>query len=74
MFKIYDKMQSPNYTNSAPPITFLILDRSYDAVSPLLRDFYYMPLLYEYKKITKHTITNTKTKKAHHFDENDEIF
>jgi len=54
--------------------TFLILDRSYDAVSPLVRDFHYLPLLYDLKNITNHKITDWgKEKKTFHLDQDDEI-
>jgi hypothetical protein len=37
--------------------TFLILDRSYDPVSPLIRDYHYGPLFYDSKNITNHKVT-----------------
>jgi hypothetical protein len=56
MFDLYGKLNVQNYTNGAPQTTFLILDRCYDAVSPLMRDFHYMPLLYELKDAQKHRV------------------
>lgn len=47
-----------NYNSSAPVTTFLILDRSYDAVSPLIRDFHYQPLFYDLKNVTNHRISD----------------
>lgn len=47
-------MAVPNYNSSAPVTTFLILDRSFDPVSPLVRDFHYLPLLYDYYDIKNH--------------------
>ena len=78
MFKTYEKNQSNNYTHDAPQTTFLILDRSFDAVSPLIRDFHYMPLLYEYKQVKEHKTEigkkGNKNHKIFNFDQNDEIF
>lgn len=52
--------------------TFVILDRSYDAVSPLVRDFHYLPLLYDLKDITYHKISDWgKEKKTFHLDSDD---
>ena len=56
MFDTFGKFNVQNYTSSAPQTTILILDRSYDAVTPLMRDFYYMPLLYDEKNCYKHKI------------------
>lgn len=56
MFDTYSKFNIQNYTNSAPQTTFLILDRNYDAVTPLMRDFHYLPLLYDMKDSHKHRI------------------
>ena len=74
MFDIYAKFNVQNYTSSAPQTTILILDRSYDAVTPLMRDFYYMPLLYDEKNCYKHKILMEKDKKTFTMDENDTIF
>jgi len=64
----------PNYNNAAPLTTFLILDRSYDAVSPLIRDFHYGPLFYDIKNVINHKITNFgKDKKTLTLSESDEI-
>ncbi len=35
----------------AGKITLLIVDRSIDAVTPILRDFFYQPMLYDLKKV-----------------------
>jgi hypothetical protein len=56
MFEQYGKLSVQNYTNSAPQTTFLILDRCYDAVTPLMRDFHYLPLMYDLKGCKKHRI------------------
>jgi len=56
MFELYGKYNVQNYTNNAPQTTFLILDRCYDAVTPLMRDFHYMPLLYDMTDCYKHKI------------------
>ena len=74
MFDIYGKFSVQNYTSSAPQTTILILDRTFDAVTPLMRDFYYMPLLYDEKNCYKHKIENGKDKKTYIMDENDPIF
>lgn len=75
MFKIFEKHSVPNYTSSAPLTTFLILDRSYDAVSPLVRDYHYGPLMYETKNITNHKVTDFgKEKKILALNEGDELF
>ena len=57
-------MAVPNYNSSAPVTTFLILDRSFDPVSPLVRDFHYLPLLYDYYDIKNHRYQDEKKKKA----------
>ena len=58
LFKSFEKNAVPNYNSSAPLTTFLILDRSYDPVSPLVRDFHYGPLFYDIKNIKNHKITD----------------
>jgi len=57
-------MNVPNYNNSAPVITFLILDRSFDPVSPLVRDFHYLPLVYDYYDIKNHKHQDSVKKKT----------
>lgn len=76
MFKIYDKMQTNNYSNSSPQTTFVILDRSFDAVSPLVRDFHYMPLLYEMKGVKGHKISGVgkDKKKVYNLADGDDLF
>ena len=78
MLKIYEKNQTQNFSNSAPVTTFLILDRTFDAVTPLIRDFHYMPLMYEYKNVKNHKIPQSSSsknkKKTKDFNENDPIF
>lgn len=74
MFDIYSKFSVQNYTSSAPQTTFLILDRNFDAITPLMRDFYYLPLLYDNKQAYKHKIELGKDKKTYSMDENDSIF
>ena len=74
MFDIYAKFNVQNYTSSAPQTTILILDRSYDAVTPLMRDFYYLPLLYDEKNSYKHKIQVSKEKKSYLMDQNDTFF
>lgn len=72
LFKVYNEHPVPNYTNSAPLTTFLILDRSYDPVSPLVRDYHYGPLFYDLKNVTGHKVTNFgKDKKTLNLNEND---
>lgn len=74
-FDTYHKYGVENLTSSAPPTTFLILDRSFDPVSPLVRDFHYMSLLYDLKNAEKHQIqVDGKEKKTMVLDEGDEIF
>lgn len=58
VFKTYEKYGIQNYNSSAPITTFLILDRCYDAVSPLVRDFHYLPLLYDLRNVANHRITD----------------
>lgn len=72
MFDVYSKFNIQNYTSSAPQTTFLILDRSYDAITPLIRDFHYLPLLYDYKNCNKHKIEDRG--KVYIMDDNDPIF
>jgi hypothetical protein len=49
-----------------------VLDRSFDAVSPLVRDFHYMPLFYDLKNIKNHKLTEYgKDKKTYVLDEGD---
>ena len=73
MFDTFSKFNVQNYTSSAPQTTFLILDRNYDAITPLMRDFYYLPLLYEHKNAYRHKI-ELPDKKTYVMDENDTIF
>lgn len=69
MFELYGKYNVQNYTNNAPQTTFLILDRCYDAVTPLMRDFHYMPLLYDMTDCYKHKIQSEgKQKKMYAMD------
>ena len=64
-----------NYNSSANLTTFLILDRSYDSVSPLVRDYHYGPLFYDIKNIKNHKVTEFgKDKKVLTLNDNDEIF
>lgn len=56
IFDIYIKKQTQNYTSSAPQTTLLILDRSFDVVTPMMKDFHYMPLLYDLKDCERHKI------------------
>mgnify|MGYP000980941801 CR=1 FL=1 len=75
MFEIYSKFNIQNYTSSAPQTTFLILDRCYDAITPLIRDFHYFPLLYDENDCYKHRIeVANPEKKTYIMDENDTIF
>ena len=72
LFKSFEKNSVPNYNSSSPLTTFLILDRSYDAVSPLVRDYHYGPLFYDVKNITNHKVTDFgKEKKTLTLNEND---
>lgn len=74
LFKSYNEHSVPNYSNSAPLTTFLILDRSVDPVSPLVRDYHYGPLFYDLKNIKNHKVTDFgKDKKTLSLNENDEI-
>jgi hypothetical protein len=58
LFLFYEKFGAQNYNNSAPVTTLIILDRSYDVVSPLIRDFHYMPLFYDLKDVQNHKIND----------------
>lgn len=51
LFKQYEKSNVPNYDSGAPQTTFLILDRTFDPVTPLLRDFHYGPMVYDFKNL-----------------------
>jgi hypothetical protein len=51
MFKTYEKDGTSNYHNSSPQTTFLILDRTIDPVSPLVRDYHYGPLFYDFNNV-----------------------
>lgn len=74
LFKAYQKQNVQNYNSSAPVTTLLILDRSFDAVSPLVRDYHYLPLFYDLKDIKNHKINNFGTeKKSFALNENDQI-
>jgi len=42
---------------------FLILDRPVDAVSPLVRDYHYLPLFYDLKDIKSHKINGVGSEK-----------
>ena len=42
---------------------FLILERSVDAVSPLVRDYHYMSLFYDLKDIKNHKINGVGPEK-----------
>ena len=74
MFEIFGKFNVQNFSNNAPLTTLLILDRNYDVVTPLMRDFYYLPLLYDEKNCYRHKIEHGKEKKTYTMDENDAIF
>ena len=47
LLKNLKKSSSPLLDKEAGKITVLILDRSIDATTPLLHDFYYQPMLYD---------------------------
>jgi hypothetical protein len=52
MFNEFAKSRSPNFDPKASRITLVILDRSYDPVAPLVRDFHYLSMLSDLKEIT----------------------
>ena len=72
---MYEKNNVPNYDSGAPQTTFLILDRTFDPVTPLLRDYHYGPMLYDFKNLESHKcpITKNKETKVFKLDENDDI-
>jgi hypothetical protein len=72
MFELYGRLNVQNYTNSAPQTTFLIFDRCYDAITPLMIDFHYMPLMYDTCNAHKHRVQLNK--KEYVMDENEPIF
>jgi len=47
LFAALEKSGAENYDKSAGKINILILDRSYDPITPMLRDFFYQPLVYD---------------------------
>ena len=53
MFNEFGKCRSLNFDPKASRITLVILDRTYDPVSPLVRDFHYLSMLSDLKEITE---------------------
>ena len=72
---MYERQGVENYNSSAPTTTFLILDRSFDPVSPLVRDYHYGPFLYDVKNVHDHNIAigSGKDKKILGLNEGDDI-
>ena len=52
----------PNFNSGSPQTTFLILDRTIDPISPLVRDYHYGPLLYDFQDIKNHKCVVSKNK------------
>jgi hypothetical protein len=75
LFKLYERNSVPNYDSGAPQTTFLILDRTFDPLTPLIKDFHYGPMLYEFKNIenNKCEIKKNKESKTFTLDDNDLI-
>lgn len=77
MFNEFGKCKSPNFDPKANKITLVILDRCYDPISPLVRDFHYLSMLSDIKEITEFKASYSDgqaSSKLLDLDESDNIY
>jgi syntaxin-binding protein 1 len=77
MFNEFGKSKSPNFDTKANKITILILDRSYDPVSPLVHDFHYLSMLADLKEMCEFKASYSdgqSNSKLLDLDESDNIY
>lgn len=74
------KENSETLDSSAGKITVILVDRTFDPLSPLLHDFYYQPLMYDCLNIENDIVEyeveskNSVQKKKTLLEDNDDIF